>query len=151
MKSHMLRHGRPLPIPDHMPMSRREAPLSVEVPRIPRTGAIPGVVDSSGLKMFGEGAWKVRPHEVDKPCTWRKIHWAVDAQARRTSSASKSRPQIGATTRGSGWLDQIPGPIAQGCHEGIAQVRFVQPFPCGQGPSDGVMSTSRRDSRGPRL
>ena len=36
------------------------------------------VIDSSGLKIYGEGEWKVRQHGVSKRRTWRKIHLAVD-------------------------------------------------------------------------
>ncbi|MGL4612292.1 MAG: IS5 family transposase [Trueperaceae bacterium] len=37
-------------------------------------------VDSSGLKVYGEGAWKVRQHGVRKRRTWRKFHVAVDTE-----------------------------------------------------------------------
>ncbi|MFZ9594949.1 MAG: transposase [Bdellovibrionia bacterium] len=36
------------------------------------------VVDSTGLKIFGEGEWKVRTHGHSKRRTWRKLHLAVD-------------------------------------------------------------------------
>lgn len=35
-------------------------------------------IDSTGLKVFGEGEWKVRKHGYEKRRTWRKIHLAVD-------------------------------------------------------------------------
>jgi hypothetical protein len=38
------------------------------------------VIDSSGLKIYGEGEWKVRQHGVSKRRTWRKLHLAVDEQ-----------------------------------------------------------------------
>jgi hypothetical protein len=41
-------------------------------------GAIHLVVDSSGLKIYGEGEWKVRKHGYSKRRTWRKIHLGVD-------------------------------------------------------------------------
>jgi hypothetical protein len=37
------------------------------------------VADSSGIKVFGEGEWKVRKHGYTKRRTWTKIHMAVDA------------------------------------------------------------------------
>lgn len=36
------------------------------------------VVDSTGLKVYGEGEWKVRQHGYGKHRTWRKLHIAVD-------------------------------------------------------------------------
>ena len=38
------------------------------------------VIDSTGLKLYGEGEWKVRTHGKDKRRTWRKLHIAMDAQ-----------------------------------------------------------------------
>jgi hypothetical protein len=32
------------------------------------------VMDSTGLKIYGEGEWKVRQHSVSKRRTWRKLH-----------------------------------------------------------------------------
>jgi len=36
------------------------------------------VVDSTGLKIFGEGEWKVRLHGAGKRRSWRKVHLTVD-------------------------------------------------------------------------
>ena len=35
-------------------------------------------IDSTGLKVFGEGEWKVKKHGAEKRRTWRKLHSAVD-------------------------------------------------------------------------
>ena len=67
-----------LPVPDHPPPSRRAATLEVQIPRRPRRGPVPVGVDSTGLKIFGEGEWKVRQHGVSQRRTWRKIPLAVD-------------------------------------------------------------------------
>ena len=40
------------------------------------------MVGATGLKIFGEGEWKVRQHGVSKRRTWRKIHLAVDESAK---------------------------------------------------------------------
>ena len=82
LKSLMRLCALDLPVPDHTHMSRRAAALEVKIPRRPRVGATHVVVDSSGLKIFGEGEWKVRQHGVGKRRTWRKIHLAVDETAK---------------------------------------------------------------------
>jgi hypothetical protein len=82
LKSLMRLCALDLPVPDHTHMSRRAATLEVKIPRRPRAGATHVVVDSSGLKIFGEGEWKVRQHGVGKRRTWRKIHLAVDETAK---------------------------------------------------------------------
>ena len=43
-----------------------------------KRGAVHLVVDSTGLKVFGEGEWKVRQHGWSKRRLWRKLHLAVD-------------------------------------------------------------------------
>jgi hypothetical protein len=74
--------GLDLPIPDHAHLSRRVRTLVVQIPRQERAGPIHVVVDSTGLKVFGEGEWKVRQHGVGKRRTWLKVHLAVDADAK---------------------------------------------------------------------
>ena len=39
-------------------------------------------VDSTGVKIYGEGEWKVREHGVGKRRTWRKVYLAVDADSK---------------------------------------------------------------------
>jgi Transposase DDE domain len=82
LKSLMRLCALDLPVPDHTHMSRRAATLQVKIPRRPRVGATHVVVDSTGLKIFGEGEWKVRQHGIGKRRTWRKIHLAVDETAK---------------------------------------------------------------------
>jgi hypothetical protein len=43
--------------------------------RLLRTGEHLNVIfDSTGMKVFGEGEWKVRKHGYSKRRTWRKLH-----------------------------------------------------------------------------
>lgn len=74
--------GLDLPIPDHSHRSRRARTLVVQIPRRERTGPIHVVVDATGLKVFGEGEWKVRQHGAGKRRTWLKVHLGVDAHAK---------------------------------------------------------------------
>ncbi len=67
-----------LPVPNHSTLSRRMGKVEVELPVAPSQGAIHVVVDSTGVKVYGEGEWKVRQHGVDKRRTWRKLHIGVN-------------------------------------------------------------------------
>ena len=40
-------------------------------------GPLDVVVDSTGLKVYGEGEWKVYKHGRNKRRTWRKLHFAT--------------------------------------------------------------------------
>jgi hypothetical protein len=67
-----------LSVPDHSTLSRRVGQLSIQLPVLPKQGARHVVVDSTGVKVYGEGEWKTRQHGVSKRRTWRKLHLGVD-------------------------------------------------------------------------
>lgn len=68
-----------LPIPSYSTLSRRAGQLSVEIRRLSKSReSVHVVIDSTGLKVFGEGEWKVRQHGYSKRLTWRKLHLCVD-------------------------------------------------------------------------
>jgi IS5 family transposase len=73
--------GIELEVPDHSTLSRRLSKLSVELPVIPKDKAVHVVVDSTGVKVYGEGEWKVRTHGVGKRRKERKLHLGVDEES----------------------------------------------------------------------
>lgn len=73
--------GLDLQVPSYTQICRRQAGLKVPLgisERLKKGEAIHLVVDSSGLKVYGECEWKVRKHGWGKRRTWRKIHLGVD-------------------------------------------------------------------------
>ncbi|CAM3276234.1 Transposase IS4-like domain-containing protein [Shewanella violacea] len=48
------------------------------------------VIDSTGLKVYGEGEWKTRKHGKEKRRTWRKLHLAVDSNTHEVVAAEVS-------------------------------------------------------------
>lgn len=62
-----------LPVPDHSTLSKRGKDLKVALPKT-SSQRLNIVMDSTGLKIYGEGEWKVRMHGVSKRRTWRKLH-----------------------------------------------------------------------------
>lgn len=62
-----------LPVPDHSTLSKRGKDLKVKLPK-KTNQSLNIVMDSTGLKIYGEGEWKVRMHGVSKRRTWRKLH-----------------------------------------------------------------------------
>jgi len=67
-----------LPVPDYTTLSRRQKGLPVCLPVRPSERPRHIVLDSTGLKVFGEGEWKVRKHGKGRRRVWRKIHLSVD-------------------------------------------------------------------------
>lgn len=71
--------GLHLPVMHYSQLSRRCATLEVALPRRAKRDPLHMVVDSTGVKVFGEGEWKVRQHGYTKRRTWRKLHIGADA------------------------------------------------------------------------
>lgn len=115
----------PLPIPDHTHMSRRARTLAVVIPRQARRGPIHVVVDSTGMKIFGEGEWKVRQHGVGKRRTWRKVHFAVDADVKDVIGVEVTTTAWMDCEIFGGLLDQVEGPIGQVDADGAYDTREV--------------------------
>ena len=64
--------------PSYSQICRRAKSLEVDIDARKPMGKIYLVVDSTGLKVYGEGEWKTRKHGVSKRRTWRKLHVGVD-------------------------------------------------------------------------
>lgn len=67
-----------LKVPHYSQLSRRAQGLTVHLPRREKAEKMDLVIDSTGLKIYGEGEWKTRIHGKQKRRTWRKYHVAVD-------------------------------------------------------------------------
>ena len=66
-------------IPDFTSLQKRAAKMQVQINVAPANRQpMHVVVDSSGLKVYGEGEWKVRWHRLERRREWRKLHLAVD-------------------------------------------------------------------------
>ena len=66
-----------LPIPCYTQICRRARSLGQELRRLSKANVTDLVIDSTGLKVYGEGEWKVRKHGYSKRRTWRKLHLAA--------------------------------------------------------------------------
>ena len=66
-----------MPILDYSTLNRHAQTLKVTLPTSEK-GPIHAVLDSTGLKVYGEGEWEVRQHGYSKRRTWRKLHLGMD-------------------------------------------------------------------------
>jgi hypothetical protein len=97
-----------IPIPDYTSLAKRAASLDVRIKLGNRTGPIHVVVDSTGLKVFGEGEWKVRKHGKSKYRTWRKLHLVVNAATQEIEAEALTENSSIDADPVAGMLDQIP-------------------------------------------
>jgi hypothetical protein len=80
-------HGT-LPVPDYSTICRRQSSIFVgQSLDYDETGDIHIALDSTGLKVYGEGEWKVRQHGYGKHRTWMKLHIAINVLTQRIVAA----------------------------------------------------------------
>jgi hypothetical protein len=102
----------PARVPNYSSICRRQK--SVVLPKLPlRKEAIHIVVDSSGLKIFGEGEWKVRQHGWSKHRMWKKIHLGVDESSQLIVSAILTGNDCGDDKKLGDVLNQYKSPLKQ--------------------------------------
>ncbi len=70
--------GLDLCVPDHTTLSRRSGEFARRRPHVTSHGARHLIIDSTGLKLFGQGEWDEERHGRARR-SWRKLHLAVDA------------------------------------------------------------------------
>ncbi len=80
----------PLQSPDYSCISKRAKTVDIKY-RLPSQGPVAHlVIDATGLKVYGEGEWKIRKHGKEKRRVWRKLHLAVDATTHAVIAAEVS-------------------------------------------------------------
>ncbi|UQN69453.1 IS5 family transposase [Burkholderia multivorans] len=97
-----------LPVPNYTTLCRRAQTLKVQLPIIRDGASIHLVVDSTGVKVYGEGEWKVRQHGYSKRRTWRKVHLALDANSGQVCAALMTHQDVADGDVLADLLDQIP-------------------------------------------
>ncbi|WP_412053290.1 IS5 family transposase [Pokkaliibacter plantistimulans] len=121
------------PAPDYSTICRRQKSLNISIPYRPSTSGLHLLIDSTGIKMLGEGEWKTKKHGADYRRQWRKVHLGIDAQTLEIRAIEVTDNTVGDAPMLPELLSQIPAEeeIAsvsgdgaydtRGCHEAIAQ------------------------------
>jgi hypothetical protein len=81
------------------------------------------VVDSTGLKIYGEGEWKVRQHGPSKRRTWRKLHLSVDEGSHQIQAMLLTEAGVDDAEAGQQLVEETPGPIKQVSADGAYDKR----------------------------
>ena len=80
--------GLNLQVAHYSRLSRRAGTLNIQLNTLQRAGKHPTdlVIDSTGLKIYGEGEWKVRTHGKQKRRVWRKYHVSVNPETHEVTA-----------------------------------------------------------------
>jgi IS5 family transposase len=105
--------GGELPVPCYTTLCRRRQALAVSLPRREKPGPLHLVVDSTGVKIYGEGEWKVRRYGPSKRRTWRKLHLGVDEATAEVAAAAVTTNACGDGQALPALLSQVAGRIKQ--------------------------------------
>lgn len=100
-------------MPNYTTLCKRSADLTVSLP--PSNSDEPKhiVMDSTGLKIYGEGEWKVRQHGYSKRRTWRKLHLSVNADRHEIEALVLSEASLDDAEAGKQLLTETSGEIKQ--------------------------------------
>jgi len=96
------------PVPNFSTLSRRQKTLKVNIPFRGSPGPLHLLIDSTGIKVEGEGEWNARKHGGTKRRVWRKIHIGIDEQTLEIRAAEFTTSDVGDAPMLPELLDQIP-------------------------------------------
>lgn len=136
--------GVALPIPDYSTLNRRAKTLKVDLPRREK-GPIHAVLDSTGLKVYGEGEWKVRQHGYSKRRTWHKLHLGVDEATGEIEAELLTGAGVDDAEAAAGLLKQTQAEIEQLSEDGAYDKEKVYQAAAAKGVSK-ITIPPRRDA-----
>jgi IS5 family transposase len=102
-----------LPTPHYSTLCRRRQKLQVKLPTLAKAEPLHLVVDTTGLKLFGEGEWKVRMHGWSRHRTWLRLHIGVDEATGEVKAARLTSRRLIDKQVLPSLLKQVSVPMAQ--------------------------------------
>jgi DDE family transposase len=127
-----------LPIPDYSTVSRRQTALAIRSALTPSSTPRHVVVDATGLKVYGVGAWRVRKHRLSRRRTWRKLHVGINEKTREIVAVAVTESRVHDSRPLPALLAQMADPIAhvsgdgaydtRVCHEAVLKRRAIPTF-----------------------
>ena len=126
VSSLMQSSGLKLSIPDYTILCRRSKTLKIDLGienKMAKGETINIALDSTGLKVYGEGEWKVRQHGYSKYRTWRKLHIGIDPQTGIIHTQELTLNSNDDSALVETLIDQVESPIDKVLGDGIYDTR----------------------------
>ena len=86
------------------------------------------MIDSTGVKVYGEGEWKARKHGVSKRRTWLKLHVGIDEETGEILAAVVTPNSTGDSEVLGELLDEIDDEIEQVSADGAYDCGYVYDY-----------------------
>ena len=97
--------------PHYSLFCKRAEEVSALLPKISKTKSTELILDSSGLKIKGEGEWKDKVHRSKTRKSWIKLHIAIDPQTQEMTASVVSDETVGDPSAAFSLIDQAPGSV----------------------------------------
>jgi transposase len=133
-------------IPDHTTLSRRGGGLTILPKGIDRGEPLHLLIDSTGLKIYGEGEWLDQQHGVRSRRRWRKLHLGIDANTHEIVAAELTPDDVGDVSAVPELLDQIDAEVASVTADGAYDGAAVYDAVAERHPEAAVIIPPRRTS-----
>jgi hypothetical protein len=98
-------------IPSYSLICKRAAFIKDALPQLSKCSSATILIDASGIKIVGEGEWKVKIHGKQKRRKWVKMHIAIDSKTQEIVAEATTDCNIADSTMIEALLAQIQGPI----------------------------------------
>jgi len=135
-----------LPVPDHSTLSKRGKDLKVNLPK-KTSQSLTLVMDSTGLKIYGEGEWKVRMHGVSKRRTWRKLHIGANPEDGEIQAVVLTENSVSDDAALEVLLEQIEQDIVKFAADGAYDKRKVYAGLNAHSPGVTILIPPRKNAR----
>jgi hypothetical protein len=135
-----------LSVPDHSTLSKRGKNLQVNLPK-KSSQRLNIVMDSTGLKIYGEGEWKVRQHGVSKRRTWRKLHIGTNPEDGEIQAVILTANSVSDGDAVETLLQQIEQDIAKFAADGAYDRRKVYDSLNVHSPEVDILIPPRKNAR----
>lgn len=115
--------------PNYSLFCKRAAEVAKELPKLSNRRPTELIIDSSGLKVCGEGEWKVKVHGQDQRRRWVKMHIAIDAATQEIIATEITDSSVGDSTMLPVLVESSPKSVrsvlADGAYEGTSCRHFL--------------------------
>src|ERR1700728_2556844 len=133
-------------IPDHTTLSRRGGGLTILPKCVDRAEPLHLLVDSTGLKMYGEGEWLNQKHGIRSRRRWRKLHLRMDAATHEIVAVELTPDDVGDVSEIPDLLDQIDADVASLTADGAYDGEVVYDAAAERHPAAAVVIPPRATS-----
>lgn len=135
-----------LPVADHSTLSKRGKDLKVKLPK-KTSQSLNIVMDSTGLKIYGEGEWKVRMHGVSKRRTWCKLHVGANPEDGEIQAVLLTENNVSDDQAVEELLGQIEQSILDFAADGAYDKRKVYDSLNAHSPEVNILIPPRKNAR----